>query len=296
MLSRRAKQSVHFDMHTHSDRSWEGKTPGRLLLRFAKVNGLQGLGICEKDAFPDEKLYGHAAGMGLKLALGIEFSCRDANIIGFGLELSSKDKRHLESVFHRIHQQTLKKSWALIERLKVWDGSITCDNISAFVGKEPHPNFVLQYMVDVRRMFPTMTEAKAFISDEGLASDLPSVSLPDPLDVVELIRKAGGVSIWAHPFLSPPERLRTFMSDFAEAGLDGVEAVYPYRENSYVGEESNEILQARTLSLTKNAEVFLSGGSDCRYPTGPFQGTRPILPGEYGITAQEAQHLRRVLH
>lgn len=145
-------------------------------------------------------------------------------------------------------------------------------------------------------MFPSMNDAQRFMAEERIDSDLPSVSLPDPVDIVQMIHRAGGMSIWAHPFLSPAEKQRPLMATLAEAGLHGIEAVYPYRENGYPGEESNEILQARTLSLTKYTDVFFSGGSDCRYPIGPLEGTRPILPGEYGITSHEAQFFEQVLH
>ncbi|SOB58476.1 PHP domain protein [Pseudodesulfovibrio profundus] len=296
MFPRTTKQSVHFDMHTHSGRSWESKIPGRLLLTLARQNGLQGIGICEKDAFPDETLFTHAAKLRLKLALGIEFSCRDASIIGFGLDLTTKDQTKLESRFALVREQTLQRAHVLIERLQSWDGTINRKNVAAFAGRDPHPTFIVQYMVQARRMFPSMIDAGRFIAEERLDSDLPALHLPDPVDIIELIHRVGGVSIWAHPFMSPSEKQRPLMATLAEAGLDGIEAVYPYRENGYPGEESNEILQARTLSLTKNTDVFFSGGSDCRYPIGPFEDTRLMLPGEYGITSHEAQFLERVLH
>lgn len=296
MFPRTTKQSVHYDMHTHSDRSWESKIPGRLLLSLAKQNGLQGIGICEKDAFPDETLYGHAAKLRLKLALGIEFSCRDANIIGFGMDLSVTDRIFLESHFEQVRLGTLHRSAIIIERLQQWDGTISGESVAAFAGKEPHPTFILQYMVQERRMFPSMEEARRFMLEERIENDLPLLHLPDPVDVIEMIRRSGGISIWAHPLMSPPERQRSLMTTLTDAGLNGIEAVYPYKENGYQGEESNEILQARTLSLTRNSDVLFSGGSDCRYPIGPFEGTRSILPGEYGITSQEAELFDRVLH
>lgn len=296
MRTRTTRQSVQFDMHTHSDRSWESKTPGRLLLSLAKQNGLQGLGICEKDAFPDETLYEHAAKLRLKLALGMEFSCRDANIIGYGLDLSVKDRNFLTSHFKQSRLEIRQRSVVIIQRLQQWDKVISRESIAAFAGREPHPTFILQYMVQERRMFPSMTEARQFMCEEEIERDLPTLNLPDPVRIVELIGRSGGVSIWAHPLMSPPDKQRSLMSALAEAGLDGIEAVYPYKENGYKGDESNEILQARSLSLTKNTDVMFSGGSDCRYPMGPFEGSRSMLPGEYGITAQEAELFERVLH
>lgn len=296
MRTQTTRQSVQFDMHTHSDRSWESKTPGRLLLTLAKQNGLQGLGICEKDAFPDKSLYTHAAKLRLKLALGMEFSCRAANIIGYGLDLSVKDHNYLASHFEHVRMEIRQRSVVIIERLQQWDKTISDESIAAFAGREAHPTFILQYMVQERRMFPFMSDARRFMHEEGIERDLPPLNLPDPVRIVELIRRCGGVSIWAHPLMSPPERQRSLMSALADAGLDGIEAVYPYKENGYSGDETNEILQARSLSLTKGTEVMFSGGSDCKYPMGPFEGTRSMLPGEYGITSQEAELFERAMY
>ncbi len=294
MFSRTKKQSVQFDMHTHSDRSRESKIPGRLLLSLAKHNGLQGLGICEQDAFPDETLYAYAAKLRLRLALGIEFTCKDANIIGFGMDFSSKEKCALEARFADIRQQVTHNTTRFIERLKSWDSTVSLERVAAFAAKEPHPTFVLQYLVHGRRMFPSMAAARQFIAEERLDLGLTNTSSRHPAEAIEIIHRAGGIAIWAHPFLTPGGKQQSLMDALIDVGLDGVEAVYPYREHGYMGDESNEVLQARTLSLTKKSDVFLSGGSDCKYPISPLEGMRPMLPGEYGITSQEAECFDRV--
>lgn len=283
-------------MHTHSDRSRESKIPGRLLLSLAKQNGLQGIGICEQDAFPDEMLYAHAAKLRLQLALGIEFSCKDSSIIGFGMDFSSKQRRGLEKHFSLIQKQMAEVVSLFVDRLRVWDSTVTLERIAAFAGKPPHPTFVLQYLVQERRMFPSLLNALQFIADENIGEVLSLADPFHPVEVVDLIHRAGGIAIWAHPMMTPIERQRPLMGELVEAGLDAVEVVYPYRENGYFGTESNEVLQARTLSLTKNFEILFSGGSDCKYPISPFAGLRPMLPGEYGITSQEADLFGFVFH
>jgi hypothetical protein len=183
-----------------------------------------------------------------------------------------------------------------VDRLRVWDSTVTLERIAAFAGKPPHPTFVLQYLVQERRMFPSLLNALQFIADENIGEVLSLADPFHPVEVVDLIHRAGGIAIWAHPMMTPIERQRPLMGELVEAGLDAVEVVYPYRENGYFGTESNEVLQARTLSLTKNFEILFSGGSDCKYPISPFAGLRPMLPGEYGITSQEADLFGFVFH
>lgn len=283
-------------MHTHSNISQESKIPGRLLLSLAKQNGLEGLGICEQDAFPDEALYVHATKLRLKLALGIEFSCMDSHIIGFGMDFSSSERRFLGTYFDKIKRQENQVVTLFVERLRKWDSVISLERVAAFAGKQPHMTIVLQYLVQERRMFPSLLSAQRFIAEEGLDQNLPELKLFHPAEAIERIHRAGGIAIWAHPQMTPVERQHSLMAELDDAGIDAVEAVYPYRENGYLGEESNEVLQARTLSLTKNTDVHFSGGSDCKYPVSPLEDWRPMLPGEYGITSQEAELFGHIFH
>ena len=296
MFFRTAKQSVQFDLHTHSDRSWESKVPGRLLLRLARRNGLRGIGICERDAFPDESLYPVAEKLRLRLALGIEFTCTGCDVIGYGMDLSARDRAFLDRRFAHLRDRASRAAGQLARRLAAWDGTVSPDRVAAFSGKPAHPTFILQYLVQERRMFASLAEGRRFLRAEGLDAGLAAPDPLDPAEVIALIHRAGGIAIWTHPQTTPPERQRPLLAELTGAGLDAVEAVYPYREHGYAGEESNEVLQARTLSLTKDADILLSGGSDCKYPVSPLSESRPMLPGEYGITAREAELFGRVLH
>lgn len=52
---------------------------------------------------------------------------------------------------------------------------------------------------------------------------------PTPLEAVALIRAAGGVAVWAHPFwdISEPNGVLAVIDELASEGLGGVEAYYP---------------------------------------------------------------------
>ncbi len=48
-------------------------------------------------------------------------------------------------------------------------------------------------------------------------------------EAIDLIHRAGGVAVWAHPFwdVEDPVTVRAMLARFADRGIDGVEAFYP---------------------------------------------------------------------
>ena len=76
-----------------------------------------------------------------------------------------------------------------------------------------------------------------------------------PVKAVELIRKAGGVPIFAHPILCrmSDTRLEDLVVRLKDAGLVGIEAIY----STYAPSEERQI-----RSLAAKHELLISGGSD----------------------------------
>jgi len=55
-------------------------------------------------------------------------------------------------------------------------------------------------------------------------------------EAIELIHRAGGVAVWAHPFwdVKDSETVRAMLERFASLGIDGVEAFYPSYDREQV--------------------------------------------------------------
>lgn len=291
----RVKPGVEYDLHNHSDRSKDGRTPGRRLIDLAARRGLRSMGICDHDEFPDESLYAHARRRGVRLALGIEFTCEKAHVIGFGLTPSKADQRAMAQRFAALRANAARVAGWVRDGLAERGVDIPMERLRAFAGKEPQKVFIMNYLVEELGLFSTWAEARAFLRSEGLAMQ-DSEGLPGlhPAEAVELIRRSGGVSVWAHPFLTPGHLREGYLRDMRDAGLDAVEAVYAYSENGYPGPESNEVLEARTLAMIRDTGLAVSGGSDSHYPVKTDLDRRPIRPGDRGITAQETEPFARI--
>lgn len=84
-------------------------------------------------------------------------------------------------------------------------------------------------------------------------------------DIIELIHKAGGIAILAHPFQTVPDydRLRILLNDLQKLGLDGVEALY--------GANSDQT-QDQLLEIATSNSFIVSAGTDYHtaedYPPG----------------------------
>ena len=80
------------------------------------------------------------------------------------------------------------------------------------------------------------------------------------MDAVRLIRRVGGVPVFAHPYIFPgdgrvlePLPLAESLPDLVAAGLLGIEVYYPYYTPAVIDQ---------LLSLAKRYDLIVTGGSD----------------------------------
>ncbi len=78
---------------------------------------------------------------------------------------------------------------------------------------------------------------------------------PTVAEAIELIHRAGGVAVWAHPFwdVAEPDTVRAMLERFAGLGVDGVEAFYPTHTAAQV---------ALLCSVAAELDLLTTGSSD----------------------------------
>jgi 3',5'-nucleoside bisphosphate phosphatase len=78
---------------------------------------------------------------------------------------------------------------------------------------------------------------------------------PTVEEAIELIHRAGGKAVWAHPFwdVQDPDTVRAMLERFAGLGLDGVEAFYPTH-----GREQVDLL----CGVAERLDLLTTGSSD----------------------------------
>ncbi len=81
-------------------------------------------------------------------------------------------------------------------------------------------------------------------------------------EAIELIKKAGGIPILAHPGIYQKEDALELIKYFSEIGGAGVETYYPYDLINRMTEEEFEELTKSFRKFTKEHGLLESGGSD----------------------------------
>jgi 3',5'-nucleoside bisphosphate phosphatase len=277
-----------YDLHNHTALSKDGKATGIELIDLAAARGLKGIGICDHDEFPDEKLYAYAKSKGLKLALGIEFTCDKAHIIGYNMDLRGQDRAFLEERFEKLRNDYTGIARKIINMLRCKGIDITYEKVQEAYGKEKVQKlFVMKYLAEKLDMFPSWAEARKYLQKENMnPKDGDGVEKLDPLRAIEIIHHAGGYAIWAHPIITPEGRREKYFELFS-GKIDAIEASYAYQENGYHGEESNELLESIIRKRLATMRIPASGGSDSHYPLKTYSDKKPIMPGDFGIDENE---------
>ena len=119
------------------------------------------------------------------------------------------------------------------------------------------------------------------------------------MEVIRQVHRCGGVAIIAHPYLvNEPVRLpegtmcrAAYIDRLIEAGLDGIEACYPYSKTSYGGVLTPEQIEREVLERYAERVAIISGGSD--YHADFKKGVKKEKArniGECGITLEYFEH------
>jgi hypothetical protein len=301
------------DLHCHTVRSDGNDTPQELIDN-AVAQGLYALGITDHDVAPPlvlepadgrrVSMVEYAAGRGLRLVLGYEFSCDthvdDVHICGYGLDWNHPDllseveaaerskSRAYEELCQRLTEAGMPIDWQTeILHTKGADGKPAVRNPSDVQRKH-----VFEAMA-AKGYAATWSEAKILVRDN------PTLNVErrkiDPRDAVALIHRCGGVAVLAHPHLidatirvpgRPPRSRDEYIDGLVAAGLDGIEVRYTYDKTTYKGTLTPEQIETEVRNRYARRLRILSGGSD--YHADHKKGVKKVRTlGERGLTVAE---------
>jgi predicted metal-dependent phosphoesterase TrpH len=252
------KQGLWADIHTHSQASDGSLSPGDLV-RYAKQCGLGGLSITDHDtiaAYREAVPVAHE--VGIKLGVGIEFSCVfeecDVHLLGYDFDLHSPV---IQALCQRHKNRRASRNLAIIEKLCSLKMDISIDDIKEYgdsVGR-PHIAHVMVQKGYVR----SIKEAFNRYLGEGKSC----YARGDQLTVhetIDVIHKAQGKAFIAHPHLLS----KTFPIDhLLECPFDGIECWY-----AKLSPKAAE----PWVEIARRKNWLVSGGSD-------FHGSvKPDIP------------------
>ncbi len=259
---------MRLDLHLHSTASDGALEPGALVAA-AAAGLLDVIALTDHDTIAGVAAALAAAAGRIEVIPGIELSTthrsRELHILGYDIDPESPELLTFSRDAARRRQDRMAE---MVERLAELGIRVAYDDVVRLAGSEanvgrPHLARILVQRGHVR----TFAEAfDRFIGDGGPA--FFPVRLLTPGAAIEMIHRAGGVAVWAHP---PLDLFRTDLAMLVDAGLDGVEA---YRPRSLPVETD------ALLAGAAGAGLLVTGGSDWH---GDWSG--PL--GDFAVTPEE---------
>ncbi|MBF4993742.1 PHP domain-containing protein [Arthrobacter gandavensis] len=264
---------MRIDLHTHSNVSDGTEAPGAVMASAAAA-GLDAVALTDHDSTAG---WGEAAEaartLGLTFVPGMEVSCRTSDGISVHVLSYLHDPSHpgLLAEIAKSRSARVSRAERMVERLAE-DYPISWADVQEQVA--PGATIGRPHIADAlvaAGVVPSRSAAFAGILT-GRSRYFVAHYAPDPAHAVRLVRKAGGVPVFAHPEASARGRVvgeQTYL-EMIDAGLAGLEI--EHRDNPEGG-------RAYLRRLAAEHSLLVTGSSD-------YHGTgKPNLLGENTTSA-----------
>lgn len=242
------------ELHAHSTAS-DGHLTPRQLVQTAFDQGLEMAALTDHDTVAGlEEGQKMARELGILFLPGIEieinFRPGEFHLLGLGLQ----DWGGMEGVLAQVLEKRRDRNLRIFAKMQEAGIPGTWEEIQALAegGTLGRPHFA-RHLIQVGKAKSVVAAFEKYLgADRPFYVPKEGLDLPDAL---ELIHKAGGKAVLAHPsslYLSPP-KVSELLDQWALLGLDGVEAYHP-------GFTANKGRRWETMAREKGLAV--TAGSD----------------------------------
>jgi predicted metal-dependent phosphoesterase TrpH len=255
-IEEKTMRESYIDLHVHSTCSDGTFTPTQLV-EYANKKGLQAFALTDHDTTAGiTEAMAAAENTPLQVIPGIELSTcyldnRDIHILGFNIDY---ENLAFQENLLRFQQERDKRNDKMVLKLQEAGFQITSAQM-----KEHFPDSICtrahfaRYLVDTKQLHTLAEAFNSYLGDHAPCF-VPRQKVT-PYQAIRLIHDGEGKAVLAHPLLYhlTPEQLDCLVSSLADAGLDGIEAIYSTNR----GMDETNIRQ-----LAAKYGLFITGGSD----------------------------------
>lgn len=239
----------YVDLHTHSTASDGSRSPADVV-REAKRVSLAAIALTDHDTLDGiAEATATGAALGVRVIPGVELSAVEGDVETHILGLHLSDLAEMETRLVTLREMRHTRAERIVARLNELGVRIEFSSVleqakGGAIGR-PHVARAMiaeGWAVDFRDAFERYlgNGRPAYVPKERLAVS----------DAIELIHRAGGLAILAHPAHSGT---RDRIEAFARQGIDGVEVRHPSHSPDDV---------SRIFALVEHFALVPSGGSD----------------------------------
>lgn len=243
------------DLHVHSTKSDGSYTPIQLV-DYALLKGLSAFALTDHDCVDGlDEAINYAKGKDIEVIPGIELSTeyegRDIHILGLYIDHHSQAFQEHINAFVESRIQRNKK---MCENLQNAGLPITYEDLlNRFPDSVITRSHYARYLVE-NGSIPNMKVAFDKYIGDHCPYFVPREKVT-PVQAVELILKADGIPVLAHPILyhMSNQKLEQLIHTLKQAGLIGIETIY----STYSPAEERQV-----RSLAAKYHLLITGGSD----------------------------------
>lgn len=267
------------DLHIHSTASDGTVTPQQIVWQ-AQEAGLSVISLTDHDTVDGVQPAIQAAlKADLEVIPGIELNTDwddvEIHILGYYIDIHSKQ---LQNILSRLRQAREDRARNMIEKLSKVGIFLSFERLQELAGSgtigRPHIARAMKdagYVSSVKEAFDNYLR-------RGKPAYIPRHKM-NPFHAIEVIQRAGGIPVLAHPGLMNKDEL---IPEFIKKGLLGIEVYYP--------QHTQEMVKRYSLICEKHG-LIKTGGTDYH---GPGMEYPPL--GSVTVTEETVLHLKQVHH
>ncbi len=269
--------NMRLDLHTHTTAS-DGVLSPAELVGLAKATNLDVMAITDHDTVAG-LTEGVKAGSHhcIQIIPGIEVSCSASgipcHILGYFVDYQSSALSEYTATAIHAREDRMNE---MLSRLANQNVFIDIEDVVKEAGPDrsslgrPH----LARALVSKKYASSIGDAFDRLIGDGHPAHA-AIRVLEATEAIGLIRKAGGIAVWAHPRIEVLEKL---LPELVTAGLRGLEVYRPKSSPKHVRK-----LKANAEKL----DLLVTGGSDWH---GPGLGTEL---GEFYVTDEDVRHFLR---
>ena len=276
--------SDRVDLHVHTTASDGQMTPSELV-EFALERGLRLLAITDHDSTNGVvEALARAQGTPLEVWPGVEISTdvprSEVHMLGYFVDINNAE---FQETLARLRDSRIQRAQQIVAKLNSLGMEISYDRVRELAGSgavgRPH---IAQAMVEKGYVESIRDAFNLYLSRNGPAY-VERFKLT-PVEALQLIRRAGGMPVLAHPtYISPGEDsdfdLTAFVRQLVDAGLVGIECYY----GDYPPATVEQLCE-----IARQFDLIPTGGTDFH-----GRGMYPTDLGDREIPPETIERMRR---